>query len=136
MNVFNRAFFLSTGLYAMLAGCALFQPGNAAYLQAAVDIAVGTAEAKGVKATDINRIAHQALAADTGSTATVAAVVALLDAQIVKLKLPPLDQAGADILVVALGAAIAAKIGDNPNLATAQAGIAQVLGYAIAATGG
>jgi outer membrane PBP1 activator LpoA protein len=118
-------------------GCAtLTAPGNQVYVQAAVDIAVATAETKGVKSTDINRVAKLALAADAGTSATLSTVAAVINAQIGKLNLPPGDLAGVQILEVALSAAIQAKIGDNPTVATTQAAIADVLNAVIAASGG
>lgn len=125
----------------MLSGCATVgawfsSPQAGPVIQAAVDVAVATAEQKGVQAAQINSIAKQALKADSGASATLATVAALANAQIAKLNLPPQDIAAANILEVALGAAIQAKIGNNPNLALAQAALAQVLQDAIAATGG
>ena len=120
-----------------LSSCALFNsPGSQVYIEAAVDIAVATAEAKGVAGADINRIAKLALAADAGTSATLAAISSLVNAQITALKLPAGDQAAAAILEVALSAAIQARIGANPSLASAQAAIADILNYVIAASGG
>lgn len=97
-------------------------------------IAVSTAEAKGVSAAQINTIAKAAFAADTDVPTTLSAVGALLDSQIAKLKLPAGDQAAADILVAALEAAIAVKVGTNTSIANAQAAVGVVLTDVIAAT--
>ena len=59
-----------------------------------------------------------------------------LGAQLAKLNLPAGDLVAAQILEDALAVAIQAQVGANPNVATAQAAIADVLNAAIAATGG
>lgn len=109
-------------------------PTGETVIVASVDVAVATAEQKGVSAAEINKIAHAALAADTGTTATLAAVSTLLNNQIAKLNLPAGDQAAAAILEVALAAAITAKIGNNATVASTQAAIAVVLQDVIAVT--
>lgn len=131
---------LMLGALVGLHGCAtlskLTSPSAAPYITAAVDVAVATAEAKGVPAAQINSVAKQALAADAGSAATLATVTTVVNAQLVKLKLPAGDLAAATILEDALTVAIQAQVGANPNVATAQAVIADVLQSVIAATGG
>ena len=123
-----------------LTGCAtmqkVFSPSAAPYVTAAVDVAVATAESKGVSAAQINSIAKQALAADTGAGASLAAVTALVNAQVAKLNLPAGDLAAVQILEVALTAAVQQQIGQNPNVAVAQADVAQLLNAVISATGG
>jgi uncharacterized protein YceK len=124
-----------------LSGCATVSgwfasPASAPVITAVVDVAVATAEQKGVKAAQINAIAKQALAADSGLSATLATVAQVANVQIAKLNLPAPDLAAANILEIALAAAIQTKIGSNPSLAQAQAALAQVLQDAIAATGG
>jgi hypothetical protein len=101
---------------------------------AAVDVAVATAEQKGVSAAQINSIARAALAADSGTTATLATLAAVLNNQIAKLNLPAGDLAAAEVLEVALAAAITAKIGTNASVAAAQTQIAVVLQDVIAVT--
>lgn len=125
----------------MFSGCAdieafLKTPTGDAVALAAVDIAVATAEAKGVPDTQINKIAHAALAADTGVSGTLASLSSLVDSQIASTGLPAADLAAAKILEVALSASITAKIGNNADLAAAQAAIATVLNEVIAVTGG
>jgi uncharacterized protein YceK len=124
----------------VLSGCStlskLTGPSAQPYVTAAVDIAVATAESKGVPAAQINAIAKQALAADQGTAASLVAVAAVVNAQLAKLNLPPGDLAAAQILEAALGAQIQVQIDKNPGVATAQAAIAQVLQSVIAATGG
>ena len=124
-----------------LHGCAsvssfLASPTGTEVVAASVDVAVATAEAKGVSAAQINGIAHKALAADSGAGATLAAVSGVVQTELAALKLSPGDQAAADILVPALSAAIQAKVGSNATLATAQADVAVVLNAVIEATGG
>jgi hypothetical protein len=125
-----------------LAGCASVEsffksPTAAPVIAVAVDLAVGTAESKGIAPADINRIAKLALAADTASTsATLATVASVVNAQIAKLKLPAADMAAATILETAIEAAIAGKINGNASVSVAQTDAAEVLNAVIAATGG
>lgn len=133
--------FLIVAALTLLSACASLtsffsSPTGQAVAIASVDIAVATAEQKGVKATDINRIAKLALAADSGVSGTLGALSALVNAQIAQLNLPPADLAAAQILEIALSAAIQSKLEGNTDLAFAQAQVAQVLNAAIAATGG
>lgn len=111
-------------------------PTGAAVVTASVDVAVATAESKGVPAAQINKIAKAALAADSGVSGTLSAISSLVDKQISDAGLPAADLAAAKILEVALGAAIQAKVGNNASLAQAQAALADVLKEAIAASGG
>lgn len=127
---------VGSGLTACATLQKVFSPASAPYVTAAVDVAVATAESKGVSATQINSIAKQALAADTGAGASLAAVTALVNTQIAKLNLPAGDLAAVQILEVALTAAVQQQIGQNPDVAVAQADVAQLLGAVIAATGG
>ena len=124
-----------------LCACASIQsflgsPAAQPVIDATVLVAVATAEAKGVPAAQINKVAKAALAADTGVSGTLAAVSALVDQAISNSGLPAADLAAAKILEVALAAAITAKIGDNAELATVQADVAVVLNSVIAASGG
>lgn len=125
----------------LLQGCAQVQsflgsPTGVEVVTAAVDIAVATAEAKGISAVQINTIAKKAVAANSSTTATLAAVSAVVQSEVAALKLPAADQAAADILISALSAAIQAKVGTNATLATVQADAAVVLQAVVAATGG
>lgn len=124
-----------------LTGCAsvesfLNSPTGSAVVAASVDVAVATAEQKGVTAAQINKVAKAALVADTGVSGTLAAVSALVDQAIASANLPAADLAAAKILEVAIGAAIQANVGNNASLAQAQAAVADVLKEVIAATGG
>jgi hypothetical protein len=111
-------------------------PAAQSYVIAAVDVAVAAAESKGIPATQINAICKTALAADSGTAATLATVATVVNAQLAKLSLPAGDLVAAQILEDALSVAIQSQVGANPNVATAQAAIADVLNAAIAATGG
>lgn len=124
-----------------LHGCAstaakVTTPGAQPYITAAADVAVATAEQNGVSAAQINAIAKQALAADSGAGATLAAVTAVVNAELVKLKLPAGDLAAAQVLEAALEVAIAQQIGSNASVGQYQAAVADVLQAIIAATGG
>lgn len=124
-----------------MSGCATVEgffssPTGEAVAIVAVDVAVATAEAKGVPASQINKIAKAALAADTGVSGTLAALSSLVDQQIAAAGLPAADLAAAKILEVAISASITAKVGNNADLAAAQAAVATVLQEAIAASGG
>lgn len=127
---------VSMGLSACSTLAKIGTPQAQPYVTAAVDVAVATAEAKGIPAAQINAISKTALAADSGTAATLATVASVVNAQLAKLNLPAGDLAAAQILEDALSIAIQAQVGANPNVATAQAAIADVLNAAIAATGG
>ena len=106
------------------------------YVTAAVEVAVAAAESKGIPAVQINEICKTALAADSGTASTLATVGVVVNAQLAKINLPAGDLVAAQILEDALSVAIQAQVGANPNVATAQAAIADVLNAAIDATGG
>jgi hypothetical protein len=112
---------------------ALSSPTAQPYLIAAADVAVATAESKGVSAAQITSIAQQALAADQGTAATLETVAAVANAQIAKLGLPAGDVQAAQILEAALTVAIQVQIGNNASIAQAQAAIGTVLNAIIAA---
>ena len=124
-----------------MSGCATVEgffasPQSQPVIVIAVDVAVATAEQKGVPADKINAIAKAALVADSSPNATLGAVAALVNVEIGKLNLPPLDLIAAQTLEMAITQAIDAQIGKNPNVATAQANVATILAAVIAATGG
>lgn len=112
----------------------LSSPTGQETIQAVVSIAVATAEQKGVPAAKINAIAKAGLAADTGTTATLATVNTIINSKLVSL--PALDQQAVMILETALDAAIAAKVQGNTSIAQAQASISQVLQAVVTASGG
>jgi hypothetical protein len=123
-----------------LVGCKLFSslstPAGQVYVTDAAEAAVLIAEGQGVPGSKINALAKQVLAADAGVSGTLASISSLVNAQLGKLNLPPQDVAAAQILEAALNTVIAAKIGNKPSLATAQAAVADVANAVIAATGG
>ncbi len=126
---------------ASLAGCASLNsffstPTGTAVTAAAVDVAVATAEQKGISAARINAVAKAALAADTGVTGTLAAVAGLVEADVAKTTIPAGDKAAVDLLVATLASEITAKVGSNATLAATQAAAAVVLEQVIVATGG
>jgi hypothetical protein len=129
-----------------LSGCAfvskLSTPAAAPFVQVAVDAAVAGAVGTNpaiakVKAARIKAIAQQALAADSGTTATLAAVEGVVNAQLVKLNLPPADLAAAQLLTATLTAVIQQQL-SSPSAgavtAQTQVAIAQVLQDVILAT--
>jgi hypothetical protein len=135
------AFLMVLGTSAGLTGCATVQGFFASseapvVITVSVDVAVAAAEQHGVKASDINAIAKIALTANQSTTATVGTVSAVVNAQVAKLNLPPLDIAAAQALEAVVSATIQAKLAGNPDVATAQADVAQVLQAVIVATGG
>jgi hypothetical protein len=103
---------------------------------AAVDIAVATAESKGVTAATINRVAKAALAADAGTPATIGAVSTAVNGAIAKANLPAGDTLAINLIEAALSEAITAKIGANPSVTALQTDVASVLNLVISATGG
>jgi hypothetical protein len=111
-------------------------PADQPFIQAGALAAVTTAEAKGISAAQINSIAKQALTADSGATATLAALAALVNGQLSKLNMPPAEGQAAAIVEDALEAAISAQVGSNTTLAATQAAAADVLQAIISATGG
>lgn len=125
----------------LLHGCATVSgwfnsPQAQPVIIAAVDVAVATAEQKGVSAVQINDIAKQALVANQSTSATLATVAAVVNQQLAKLNLPSADLAAAQILEVALAAEIQTRIGTNADLAAARAAVADVLNAVIEASGG
>lgn len=124
-----------------LQGCASVQsflsgPTGAVIVPAGVDVAIATAEQKGVTAAQINRISKAVLAADTSSATTVVGLTSAVNAQLAKLNLPAGDTAAFTILETAFDAYIVAKYGSNPTVAQVEADVALFLQAAIAATGG
>lgn len=115
---------------------AVTSPQAQPIIQAGALAAVATAEQHGVTAAQIQDIMRQALAADQGTAATLASVGAVINAQLVKLKLPAGDVAAIEIVEVSVGAAIQAQVGGNATLAQSQAAVADVLTDVLHAAGG
>lgn len=137
---------LALGTTTGLTGCSTVQaffasPTGPVVVTVGVDVAVAAAEQHGVKASDINRIAKIALAANASTSASLGAVAQVVNAEITTLNLPPLDLAAAQALEAVVQGAVQAKLTNadgttNANLAAAQADVAQVLQAVITATGG
>lgn len=109
---------------------------SAPLIQGAVEIAVATAESKGLQAAQINALAKQALAADQGAAASLNAITEVVNARFAKLNLPPGDVAAALILEDALELAINAKLAENPAAAQTTVIAASVIQDVINVTGG
>jgi hypothetical protein len=90
----------------LFAGCTALQklttPAAQPFIQAAVDVAVATAVAKGVPAAQIKSIAQAVLAADTGTAVALSSIQSIVSAKIATLKLPPADAAAASLLIATL----------------------------------
>lgn len=127
-----------------LAGCATFAKITAAvsspqaqpFIQAGAQVAVATAESKGVTAAQIINVAQKALQADSGTAATLATVGQIINAELVKLNLPAGDIAAASILEASFSVYIQSQLGNNATVAQTQAAVADVLNAIIAAAGG
>jgi hypothetical protein len=124
-----------------LHGCAstqafLSSPTGQEVVVAGVKIAVATAETKGVPAAQLNSVAKQLLADDTGAAATLTALTAAFDGEMIKLNIPAADVIAFQGLEVAFDAYITAKYGSNATVQNVQADLALFLTQVIADTGG
>lgn len=134
--------FLALGLtMTVIHGCASVQsfigsPTGQTVVIAGVGVAVTTAEQKGASAAQINSVAKAVLAADSGSTATVAALTAVVNAQLVKLNVPQGDLVAFQGLELAFDAYLVAKYGSNTTVQNVQADVALFCNAVIADTGG
>lgn len=124
---------------ALLHGCAstsalVTAPASQSYVTDAANTAVLIAESQGITAAQINAVAVKALAADSGTSATLASVSAVLNAQLAKLNLSPIEALAVSALESGLTAGINAQLSNNPTVTQAQAAIADVLNAVIKAT--
>jgi len=124
-----------------LHGCASVQswlssPTGAVVVSAGVEVAVTTAESKGVSAAQINSVAKAVLQADSGANATVTALTAAVNGAAVKAGVPPGDMAAFQILETAFDAWLVTKYGDNATVQNIQADVAAFCAAVIADTGG
>jgi hypothetical protein len=123
-----------------LAGCSalakLSSPSAQTYVTDAVDSAVLGAEIAGVSGAEINRISKLALAADQGTAATLSTVANVINAELASLKLTDPELTAVSVLEKKLAAALQAQIDKNPNVASTQAVVADMLHEAILITGG
>lgn len=115
---------------------ALSSPAGQAAVVAGVQVAVTTAEQHGVTAAQINSVAKQVLADTAGMSTPLASLSALLNAELVKLKVPAGDVQAFQGLEIAFDVYIAAKYGASPTVAQVQQDLASWLNLAIADTGG
>lgn len=112
------------------------QPFDAIAVAVAVDSVVGTnTVTQAARASAVKRIAQEVLAADTGVTATLDNLEGIATAKVAALKLPPGDQAAAQLFLAVLDTAInqyASKVTGGSNVASTQAAIATVCNWVIA----
>jgi hypothetical protein len=132
---------LAAGLLAlsMLSGCASLSakvtaPSSQPYVTDAANTAVLIAESQGITAAQINAVAQKALAADSGTTATLATVSSVINAQLAKLSLSPIEALAVSALESGLTAGINQQLQSNTSVAQVQAAIADVLNAVIKAT--
>lgn len=93
----------------------VFTPANAPLVAASVDIAVAVAvgndrAAAPIRAGVIRRAALDLLAVDTGNVATVLDVEKLVNDEVRKLNLPPVEAAAVNVLTAAFTSAINSQI--------------------------
>lgn len=130
-----------------LAGCAelskLTTPAAQPFVQVAVDAAVGLAvgndaATQKVRATQIKSIATQVLQADSGTSATLAALEGVVNAKLATLKLPAADMAAAQLLTATLAAVIQSQLSSSTAAssvtAQTQVAVSQIMNDVINAT--
>lgn len=115
---------------------AVTNPAAQPVILAGAFAAVATAEQHGITAAQVNAIAKKALAADSGTGATLSAVGAVVNAELAKLNLPPADHDAAQLVESSFAAYIQGRVGANPTLAQSQAAVADVLQALVTASGG
>lgn len=146
MNLKTHARIAIVGLLAAscLLGCATWQkittavssPQAQPFILAGAQIAVATAESKGVTAAQILDVAQKGLQASSNTAATLTTVAAAINTELAKQNLPQGDIDAAIILEASFSAYIQSKVGDNASLAQTQAAVADVLNAIIQAAGG
>lgn len=114
----------------------LGSPTGQTVVVAGVGVAVTTAEQKGVTAAQLNTVAKTVLAADSGASATMAALTSAVNAAAIKAGVPAGDLAALQGLGIAFDAYIVAKYGSNSTVQNVQADVATFANAVIAATGG
>lgn len=115
---------------------AITSPQAQPFIKASALAAVTAAEQHGITAAQINAVAKAALAADQGAGASLAAIKAVLDTQLVKLKLPAGDLVAIGIVEDEFNLYAQSYISADPTLASAQAAAADIFQAVILATGG
>lgn len=134
----------AAAIVGLASGCATWQkittavssPEAQPYILAGAQIAVATAETKGVTRAQILDVAQQGLAASANTSASLSTVASAINAELIKLNLPQGDIDAAIILEATFSAYIQSKVGNNADLAQTRAAIADVLNAIIAAAGG
>lgn len=118
------------------ASAVVTSPEAQPFVQAGALAAVASAESHGITAEQINAVAHKALAADQGAGASLAAVKAVLDAELAKLNLPVGDVVAIGIVESEFNLWVQGQVQNDPTLASAQAAAADIFQAVINATGG
>lgn len=130
--------FALAGVLCAVAACASVQtffasPTGQTVLATAIPVAVQVAEGQGVPAAEIKTICADALAADAGTSVTLATLTTEMNTTLTKLN--PADKAAISIVEVALNSAINAKLAGNTSVAAIQADAASVFTACVAAAG-
>lgn len=124
-----------------LHGCATVQswissPTGQTVTAAGVQVAVTTAEQKGVSAAQINGVAKAVLANDQGLATSVVGLTTVVNAQLVKLNIPAGDVTAFQGIEIAFDAYLVAKYGNDSTVTNLQSDVATFCNLVIAATGG
>lgn len=132
---------VAAGLLLGLHGCAstqafLTSPTGTEVVAAGVQVAVTTAEGKGITAAQINAVAKTVLADDQGATASLSALTAAVNGAAVKAGVPAGDVQAFQILETAFDVWLIAKYGSNATVQNVQADVAAFCNAVIADTGG
>jgi len=125
----------------MITACASVQsflgsPTGQTVVVAGVQVAVTTAEQRGVTAAQINSVAKAVLAADSGLTVSLTTLTATVNSAAQKAGVPPGDIVAFQVLETAFDAYLVAKYGTNSTVTNVQADIATFANAVIADTGG
>lgn len=111
-------------------------PTGQVVVTAGVQVAVTTAEQKGLRAAQINSVAKSVLQADQGATATLAVLTNIINKQLAKLNLPAADIDAFTGLELAFDTYLVTKYGNNATVQNLQADVAGFCNQVIADTGG
>lgn len=112
------------------------QPFDAVAVAVAVDSVVGTNPiTQAARATQVKTIAAAVLAADTGTVATVDALLAVATAKVTALQLPPGDQAAVSLFLAVVETGVntyIASLQGGASVQNTQTAIATVCNWVIA----
>lgn len=114
----------------------LTSPTGTAVVSDGVAVAIIAAEAKGVSALQINRVAKAVLAADQGTSTTLAALASVVNREVLKAGVPPVDVGAFQILEAEFNTWLIAKYGNNVTVQNVQADVAAFCQIVITDTGG